>query len=44
MFGAVVGNSAGVTLLSLIALGLGALIRSAPGATGAFIGGVVILP
>ncbi|MGW1109197.1 ABC transporter permease [Streptomyces sp. NPDC002540] len=44
VFGAVVGNSAGVTLLSLIALGLGALIRSVPGAIGAFIGGVVILP
>ncbi|WP_413753108.1 ABC transporter permease [Streptomyces sp. R-74717] len=44
VFGAVVGNSAGITLLSLIALGLGALIRSVPGAIGAFIGGVMILP
>ncbi|MFF2958035.1 ABC transporter permease [Streptomyces sp. NPDC057963] len=44
VFRAVVGNSAGVTLLSVIALGLGALIRSVPGAIGAFIGGVMVLP
>lgn len=41
---AIAGNSAGITLLALIALGLGALLRSVPGALGAFIGGVVILP
>ncbi|MYY06364.1 MULTISPECIES: ABC transporter permease [unclassified Streptomyces] len=41
---AVAGNAAGTTLLSLIALGLGALLRSVPGAIGAFIGGVMILP
>ncbi|MCX4970377.1 ABC transporter permease [Streptomyces sp. NBC_00654] len=41
---AVAGNSAGITLLSLIALGLGALFRSVPGAIGAFIGGVMIVP
>ncbi|MDK0521019.1 ABC transporter permease [Streptomyces sp. ML-6] len=41
---AIVGNAAGITLLSLIALGLGALLRSVPGAIGAYIGGVMILP
>ncbi|MFF3317751.1 ABC transporter permease [Streptomyces sp. NPDC003035] len=41
---AIAGNAAGVTLLSLIALGLGAALRSVPGAIGAFIGGVLILP
>ncbi|MCG7528914.1 ABC transporter permease [Streptomyces sp. OfavH-34-F] len=41
---AVAGNAAGVTLLGLIALGLGALLRSVPGAIGAFVGGVMILP
>ncbi|MFI8433491.1 ABC transporter permease [Streptomyces sp. NPDC079020] len=41
---AVAGNSAGITLLSLVALGLGALFRSVPGAIGAFIGGVMIVP
>jgi ABC-type transport system involved in multi-copper enzyme maturation permease subunit len=41
---ALVGSSAGLTLLGLIALGLGALVRSVPGAIGAFIGGVMILP
>ncbi|MCX0245068.1 ABC transporter permease [Streptomyces drozdowiczii] len=41
---AVAGNAAGTTLLGLIALGLGALLRSVPGAIGAFIGGVMILP
>ncbi|MGA5472939.1 hypothetical protein ACPCUK_29710 [Streptomyces arboris] len=38
------GNAVGITLLSLIALGLGSLLRSVPGAIGAFIGGVMILP
>ncbi|MEW2069034.1 ABC transporter permease [Streptomyces sp. NPDC007346] len=41
---AVAGNAVGITLLSLIALGLGSLLRSVPGAIGAFIGGVMILP
>ncbi|MFH8518377.1 ABC transporter permease [Streptomyces gelaticus] len=44
VLGAIVGNSAGITLLSLIALGLGALLRSVPGAIGTYIGGVLILP
>ncbi|QUI32564.1 ABC transporter permease [Streptomyces alfalfae] len=37
-------SAASLTLLSLIALGLGALLRSVPGAIGAFVGGVIILP
>ncbi|MER7515291.1 ABC transporter permease [Streptomyces sp. NPDC126499] len=41
---AIAGNAAGVTLLGLIALGLGAALRSVPGALGAFIGGVMVLP
>ncbi|MFF2780721.1 ABC transporter permease [Streptomyces sp. NPDC058052] len=41
---ALAGNAAGVALLSLIALGLGAALRSVPGALGAFIGGVLVLP
>ncbi|MFE2237773.1 ABC transporter permease [Streptomyces sp. NPDC059442] len=41
---AVAGNAAGVTLLALIALGLGAALRSVPAALGAFIGGVMVLP
>ena len=41
---AVAGNAAGTTFLGLIALGLGALLRSVPGAIGAFIGGVMVLP
>ncbi|RST00502.1 ABC transporter permease [Streptomyces sp. WAC05374] len=41
---AIAGNSAGLTLVGLLALGLGALLRSVPGALGAFVGGVVILP
>ncbi|WP_406060462.1 ABC transporter permease [Streptomyces sp. NBC_01077] len=41
---AVAGNAAGITLLGLIALGLGAALRSVPGAIGAFVGGVMILP
>ncbi|MEV2203130.1 ABC transporter permease [Streptomyces fradiae] len=41
---ALVGSSAGVTLVALVALGLGALLRSVPGALGAFIGGVVVVP
>ncbi|MFI9117616.1 ABC transporter permease [Streptomyces venezuelae] len=41
---AIAGNAAGITLLGLIALGLGAALRSVPGAIGAFVGGVMILP
>ncbi|MER5964861.1 ABC transporter permease [Streptomyces sp. NPDC002057] len=41
---ALAGNAAGLTLLGLIALGLGAALRSVPGAIGAFVGGVLIVP
>ncbi|MFD5323595.1 ABC transporter permease [Streptomyces sp. NPDC127092] len=41
---AIAGNATGVTLLGLVALGLGAALRSVPGALGAFIGGVMVLP
>ncbi|MFC9264189.1 ABC transporter permease [Streptomyces hydrogenans] len=41
---ALAGNAAGLALLSLLALGLGAALRSVPGALGAFIGGVLVLP
>ncbi|WP_093800205.1 ABC transporter permease [Streptomyces sp. Wb2n-11] len=41
---ALTGSAAALTLLGLIALGLGALLRSVPGAVGAFVGGVMILP
>ncbi|MEV7107534.1 ABC transporter permease [Streptomyces atroolivaceus] len=44
VLGAIAGSAAAVTLLSLIALGLGATLRSVPGSTGAYIGGVLILP
>ncbi|MFF7181757.1 ABC transporter permease [Streptomyces sp. NPDC008121] len=44
VLGALAGNAAGVTLLGLVALGLGAALRSVPGAIGAFIGGVMVLP
>lgn len=44
VLGALAGNAAGITLLSLIALGLGALCRSVPAAIGAFVGAVLILP
>ncbi|WP_030750647.1 ABC transporter permease [Streptomyces griseus] len=44
VLGALSGNAAGLALLALIALGLGAALRSVPGALGAFIGGVVVLP
>ncbi|MFD6762990.1 ABC transporter permease [Streptomyces roseolus] len=44
VLGALAGNAAGLTLLSLLALGLGAALRSVPGALGAFIGGVLVLP
>ncbi|MFD3501606.1 ABC transporter permease [Streptomyces sp. NPDC058676] len=41
---ALVGNAAGLTLLTVLALGIGALARSVPIATGAFIGLVMIVP
>ncbi|GAA4912321.1 ABC transporter permease [Streptomyces coeruleoprunus] len=41
---AITGNAAGITLVGLIALGLGALLRSVAGAIGAFIAGVVVVP
>ncbi|MYQ43241.1 ABC-2 family transporter protein [Streptomyces sp. LamerLS-316] len=44
ILGAIAGNAAGITLLSLIALGLGATLRSVPGAVGAYFGGILILP
>ncbi|CAM5532664.1 ABC transporter permease OS=Streptomyces alboniger OX=132473 GN=CP975_24640 PE=4 SV=1 [Streptomyces alboniger] len=44
VFGALASSSAAITLLSVIALGLGALLRSVPGAIGAFVGSVLILP
>lgn len=44
VLGALAGNAAGITLLSLIALGLGALCRSVPAAIGAFVGIVMVLP
>jgi hypothetical protein len=44
VLGALTTSAASLTLLSLIALGLGALLRSVPGAIGAFVGAVLILP
>ncbi|NEB76840.1 ABC transporter permease [Streptomyces sp. SID14478] len=44
VLGALAGNAAAVTLLSLVALGLGALLRSVPAGIGAFVGLVLILP
>lgn len=44
VLGALATSAAAITLLSLIALGLGALLRSVPGAIGAFVGAVLILP
>ncbi|MFI8194588.1 ABC transporter permease [Streptomyces sp. NPDC085946] len=41
---ALAGNAAGLTLLTVLALGIGALARSVPMATGAFIGLVMIVP
>ncbi|TGA94453.1 ABC transporter permease [Streptomyces sp. MZ04] len=44
VLGALASSAAAITFLSLIALGLGALFRSVPGAIGAFVGSVLILP
>lgn len=41
---AVAGTAVALTLLGVLGLGLGALLRSVPGAIGAFFTGVVILP
>ncbi|GAA2234293.1 MULTISPECIES: ABC transporter permease [Streptomyces] len=41
---ALAGNAAGLTLLAVLALGIGALVRSVPMAIGVFIGIVMILP
>ncbi|MDG9707299.1 ABC transporter permease [Streptomyces sp. DH10] len=41
---ALVGNAAGLTLLAVLALGIGALVRSVPMAIGAFIGLIMIVP
>lgn len=41
---AVAGTAVALTLLGVLGLGLGALLRSVPGAIGAFFAGVVILP
>ncbi|MFJ3624072.1 ABC transporter permease subunit [Streptomyces iakyrus] len=41
---ALAGNAVGLTLLAVLALGIGALLRSVPTAIGAFIGLVMILP
>ncbi|MFE6899804.1 ABC transporter permease [Streptomyces sp. NPDC057717] len=44
VLGALAGNAVAITLISLIALGLGAMLRSVPAAIGAFVGAVLILP
>ncbi|MCX4906807.1 ABC transporter permease [Streptomyces sp. NBC_00878] len=44
VFGTLLASAAGLTFLTLIGLGLGALLRSVPGGITAFIGGVTILP
>ncbi|RII13538.1 ABC-2 family transporter protein [Streptomyces sp. YIM 130001] len=41
---ALFGTAAALTLLGLLALGLGGVLRSVPGAIGAFICGVLVLP
>ncbi|KOG33193.1 ABC transporter permease [Streptomyces resistomycificus] len=41
---ALIGNAAGLALLAVLALAIGALVRSVPIATGAFIGLVMIVP
>ncbi|MBC9719124.1 ABC transporter permease subunit [Streptomyces sp. TRM66268-LWL] len=41
---AVLGMSAGITALSVFALGLGAVLRSVAGGIAAFVGGIMILP
>ncbi|MFD3519155.1 ABC transporter permease subunit [Streptomyces sp. NPDC058653] len=41
---AIAGTALSLTLLGVLGLGLGALLRSVPGAIGAFFAGVIILP
>ncbi|MFI6944181.1 ABC transporter permease [Streptomyces sp. NPDC050418] len=41
---AIAGTSAGITALSVFALGLGAVLRSVAGGIAAFVGGIMILP
>ncbi|MFJ4563459.1 ABC transporter permease [Streptomyces caelestis] len=41
---ALAGNAAGLTLLAVLALGIGGLVRSVPMAIGAFIGLIMIVP
>ncbi|MET9763254.1 ABC transporter permease [Streptomyces sp. NPDC006372] len=41
---ALAGNAVGLTLLTVLALGIGALVRSVPAAIGVFIGLLMILP
>uniref|UniRef100_UPI0034DE081B ABC transporter permease n=1 Tax=Streptomyces flavofungini TaxID=68200 RepID=UPI0034DE081B len=44
VFAALTTSAVSLTLLGLIALGLGALLRSVPGAIGACVGAVLVLP
>lgn len=41
---AVAGSAAGTVLLGVIVLGLGSALRSVPGAIGAYVGGLILLP
>jgi len=41
---ALTGTAVGLTLIGTLALSLGAILRSIPGAIGAYIGGLVVLP
>lgn len=41
---AIAGSAAGTTLIGVIVLGLGSALRSIPGAIGAYVGGLILLP
>lgn len=41
---AVAGSAAGTALIGVIVLGLGSALRSVPGAIGAYVGGLILLP
>ncbi|MEV0324302.1 ABC transporter permease [Streptomyces sp. NPDC050658] len=41
---ALAGSAAGTTLIGLIVLGLGSMLRSIPGAISAYVGGLILLP
>ncbi|MFD3575078.1 ABC transporter permease [Streptomyces sp. NPDC058644] len=41
---AVAGSAAGTALIGVIVLGLGSALRSIPGAIGAYVGGLILLP